>query len=422
MTFKKAAILAGALIFLSCGVALAEREAAAAKFNNEAVGEAIVKISLSAPGYRWSAGPWSPPLEIRLDGKKVSSLVPFRGDEQADYDFIFGPVEPGRHTVSLVDPAKTTRELNVAPISIKMLAPVDSSYDSLSHSPILLGRPENENSDVPLIFWYAEKSLPDGKLIDYTVVWSNEDGGTPTAQLLAKYGRTVDIESIYTMKLDKSGAVVSEIIQGADHVVRSFAGRKIGNHPVLRTCTTNNMVDDTGDSPFIFTYLPLQFDTEGTRERMMDRLPWINRIAYEELEKEKKLSRIVPDFGMGRVDDLRRYALVDLDTESFGSAIEVALKIRGKDKWYAADQGIAPMRLNRPGKARVGIWLPDGVGPADIESLRLTAAGKPGDRVTFLSAGPVTFLDKEFRPIQMTFPWKKKQAAPVGGKPIVITF
>ena len=189
---------------------------------------------------------------------------------------------------------------------------------------------------------------------------------------------------------------------------------------MLRTCTTNNMVDDSGESPLMFTYLPVPFDTDGTRERMLDRQPWIYRVTYEELKKEKKFTKIIPDLSMNRIDDLRNYALVDLDTDSFGALIGVSLKLRGKNKWYDADEGIEKLRLNRPGVARVAVRLPAGTAPGDIEALKLAAYGRKNDRVTIKSAGPVTMLDKDFKPAQIAVDWKKKRALTVGGEPLVI--
>lgn len=418
---KKLLFVTFCLIVAFCSVAKAETTLAEKKFDAPAAGEAVAHVRLSTPGYNWAAGPWDPALEVRLDGNFVSSLIPFRGEEDAEYAFMLGNIEAGAHTVSLVDPAATARNVKIGAVETEVIASDDPRYVAISHTPFLYGRPENTNSDVPLLFWYVDTpKAGGGRMIDYSIVWTNEDGGTPAVMLMSKYGRSVDIESVYTMTIDNSGKIVSEVIQGADHVVRQFAGRRIGSHPVLRTCTTNNMVDDSGESPLMFTYLPVPFDTDGTRERMLDRQPWIYRVTYEELKKEKKFAKIIPDLSMNRIDDLRNYALVDLDTDSFGALIGVSLKLRGKNKWYDADEGIEKLRLNRPGVARVAVRLPVGTAPGDIEALKLAASGRKNDRVTIKSVGPVTVLDKDFKPTQIAVDWKKKRALTVGGEPLLI--
>ena len=40
------------------------------------------------------------------------------------------------------------------------------------------------------------------------MIWSNEDGGTNTPALMARWGRTTDIEWIYRVVLDRAGAIV----------------------------------------------------------------------------------------------------------------------------------------------------------------------------------------------------------------------
>jgi len=408
------------LLTIVSAIPATAREIAKKQFTAAAAGEAVLRLRLAAEGYKWSDGPWAPPLKVILDGRMISSLIPFRGSEEAEYSFILGPVAEGKHIVTLVDPAVVKREIKTSGLEPEVILPGDPRYNPIRHSPILLGRPENDNSDIPLIFWYVEKDNANSKTIDYTIVWSNEDGGTRTAALLAIYGRTVDIENVYTVKLDTSGKILSEVIQGAGHKVRPFAGRKIGSHPVLRTCTENNMVDDTGTSQFVFSYLPVKFDTAGVRERMLDLQPWINRIAFEELVKEDKLTRTPPDISMARVGDLRLYALVDVDVEQFGTRLEVGLRLSGSKKWHTADQKMGPLALALQGKHRVGILLPKNTKPEDIDALQLRSSGFPGSSLSIVSVGPITLLDKDFSAVKIDVPWNNKTTLYTDKDPLVI--
>jgi len=52
-------------------------------------------------------------------------------------------------------------------------------------------------SDIPLIV-YCERLSENGVgFLQYTVIFSNEDGGTSTRALMARWGRTTDVEYVY---------------------------------------------------------------------------------------------------------------------------------------------------------------------------------------------------------------------------------
>ena len=69
--------------------------------------------------------------------------------------------------------------------------------------------------------------------IRYTVIFTNEDGGTPTAALMARWGRATDIEWVYQFRL-RDGKVIEKQYQGVEHETKPFTGKRInGNHPLL---------------------------------------------------------------------------------------------------------------------------------------------------------------------------------------------
>ena len=51
------------------------------------------------------------------------------------------------------------------------------------------------------------------------MIFTNEDGGTPTDRLMATWGRTTDIEYIYSVEVDRAGEIVAEDYQGPEHEV-----------------------------------------------------------------------------------------------------------------------------------------------------------------------------------------------------------
>jgi len=131
---------------------------------------------------------------------------------------------------------------------------------------------------------------------------------------MAQYGRTVDIEKRLHHDARQVRRDRFRDNQGDEHEVRAFADVNIGNHPVLRTSTKNNMVDDSGDSPSCSLMCPCP-STRTARASGCWTPTVDQRVAYEELIKEDKLTHVVPDIALNRVDDPRRYALLDVNND-----------------------------------------------------------------------------------------------------------
>ncbi len=96
--------------------------------------------------------------------------------------------------------------------------------------PEIAGRWENARTDVPMLAYHASTPNADGtRTIEYTVIWSNEDGGTNSPALMARWGRTTDIEWIYRVRVDAAGNALAAVYHGAeprdDAVHRREGGR-----------------------------------------------------------------------------------------------------------------------------------------------------------------------------------------------------
>ena len=77
------------------------------------------------------------------------------------------------------------------------------------------------------------------RTIEYTVIWSNEDGGTNSPALMARWGRTTDIEWIYRVRVDAAGNVARRRLpRRPNHEVLPFTGAKENDHPLLQTATS----------------------------------------------------------------------------------------------------------------------------------------------------------------------------------------
>ena len=104
--------------------------------------------------------------------------------------------------------------------------------------------------------WYEIVPTARGRQYRYSVIFSNEDGGTQTDRLMATWGRTTDIEFIYGVEVDGSGQDRRRGIPGPGHEVPAFKGQHEGRHPLLWVSTDNNMVSESGPDSASATRLP----------------------------------------------------------------------------------------------------------------------------------------------------------------------
>jgi hypothetical protein len=193
-------------------------------------------------------------------------------------------------------------------------------------------------------------------LVRYSVIFSNEDGGTSTPALLARWGRTTDIEFVYEIEW-RDGRVAQERIQSPDHRVVPFNGAREGHHPYLLVATLNNMVIDRGLSVAPVRPVPMVVDLSGaTRESVMDREPWSYRVMARELAAE---GRIGAD-----VKDPREYLFVeaklDLTNAAVAAVVESAVgrsdSAAGNETWAVDRNGWVRIAVLAPSSATSLRW------------------------------------------------------------------
>jgi hypothetical protein len=250
---------------------------------------------------------------------------------------------------------------------------------------------------------------PGHSIIEYSVVWSNEDGGTPTPLLMAQWGRTTDIEWVYRVEVNAHGRRVpgSGVFQAADHGTKRFRGTYDGTHPLLETCTSNNNMCDKVDDPMRFALSTRDvLSADQTREHEMDVHPWTYQVMAREMLREHKIESpsrpSTPDVG-----DQRSYLYVAVTHDTVPSAgapgvgLTVEVRLKGKHKTYTSDHDnvIGLGAINRNGPAATTVELPVGTGPSDVESIsvRRVPVGTTDngaslsvtdlDRAFFLSSG-----------------------------------
>jgi hypothetical protein len=369
----------------------ADREVA---FYRGRAGEALLTTSVSAPGVDWSqAGNESAVVSVYVD-KHYATDVVITSAAPVQRQFALGYLRRGHHTLRFhYATSRSPSDQGVARLSalrVRTVTATSPSYAAVRNAPVLYGRNvafygdkfQNNHTDTPLIAWHQvlPAATPGHHVIEYTVVWSNEDGGTSTGQLMAQWGRTTDIEWVYRVEVDARGRRVpgTGVIQAAGHATSPFTGTYDGTHPRIETCTGNNNVCSAVDDPMRFALSTREFLPAGQpREYEMDRHPWTYQVMAREMVREGKLESPA-DPATPQPSDQRDYlyVAVDHDTDPAGSAAGIGLvvdvQLVGDPTTYSSNHGIPQWIVNRNGPAATTVELPPGTTAADIASISVT--------------------------------------------------
>src|SRR5438105_10272622 len=424
---REAAALAVALVAAAPQPA---RDTFAYTFEAAASGEAIAIVHAGCASCAWGEpGREAAALRVTLDGTYSQHLVLARGDGPNEYRVTLGEVSKGAHRLSFErDPALSAKDAGVAEIAAAAVDVLPGSSDDFlarSMAPILYARPNTVGkfTDLPILMWYEELPTGRGRQIRYSVIFTNEDGGTATDRLMATWGRTTDIEFVYGVEIDRSGRLLAEEFQGPGHEVPAFRGRHEGRHPLLWVSTDNNMVSESGPTEIRYAPAPERFDLANvSREAVMDRHPWSYAVASAEMRREGKIADQGP--GHNTIPDPRRFVFIEACGELGRAALAFAVDVRGA--WIVSDRGLPQYRIVRDGCFRAAIPLPPATAARDIRALRARAYSRPpSDGQRAAPAGPVRLtrintvflLDEEFRPGPSLLRWSGDATLAADGPP-----
>ncbi|HEY3128062.1 MAG TPA: hypothetical protein VGL91_01265 [Acidobacteriota bacterium] len=262
-----------------------------------------------------------------------------------------------------------------------------SAGEVLRYAPILVSRnePGISQNDLPLIVYCEVAQKP--KRLAYTWIFSNEDAGTDTEALFARWGRATDIELVYVREWSADG-FVRETIQTYDHKIVPFAGKKEGDHPVIYVATKNNVFDSEGSGPLRFNIPPHAYNSfERTRESVMDEYPWTYRVMAEELVREKKLF------------DPRQFVYVDFKAEvAKGASVYAGLRFQSGEE-TTSDRGNPKNRVSRSAWIRIAIPIPSQADASHIDSVFFACDRPDACKVTAISQ--TELLDASYRPVKI---------------------
>jgi len=223
--------------------------------------------------------------------------------------------------------------------------------------------------------------------------------------LMARWGRTTDVEYIYRAWLDAHGAVTRATIQARDHQEVEFRGHREGPHPVLIPSTDNNMVSDEGSSPVRYQIPPVVMDLSAhSREQIMDEHPMAYRVMAQELKRENKL-RPFGSVDGEKVSDPRNYLYLEARVANRNSGIAALVRLRGDERWRSSHLGRNDYAISRDGWVRTTVELPPGTTAAQIEEIGFECLVSDEEKPEPLSGtcrleqvSKAFLLDGEYRP------------------------
>jgi hypothetical protein len=382
--------------------------------------EALATVTVRCDACAWDTrGREAVTLRLTLDDRYSQHLLVVRSG-RAEYGVMLGALEPGDHVLRLQPDRDLTAAMLgldaaiVEDVAIEQLVESSPNYLPVSLAPIVHARPNTigKFTDVPVFMWYETEPTPRGTRYRYSVIFTNEDGGTPTDRLMATWGRTTDIEYIYSVEVDASGRVLADDLQGPEHKILAFRGAREGRHPLLWVTTDNNMVEDRGTTNIRHAPVPVAFSLKDvSREAVMDANPWLYRLASEELIREGKIVQNAPP-GQGTIPDPRQFVYIEACGEVGDAAL--AFEVGVRDTWVRSDRGVPQYTIVRDGCFRAAVPVNQAIGPADLRGLRVAAyprptrdgiAAGPSPAIRFDRVNKMFMLDERYVPGPSVLEW-----------------
>jgi hypothetical protein len=362
-----------------------------------------MNVTASAPGASWDReGAEAPLCNVSVDGKLNQNMVIFQGEQSWTYKVFLGRFATGQHDLLVErDPrwSAPNAGLHLEKIEFRQLDPRDREYLAVAHAPILQARADTigRYSDLPLLMYYEELPSEKGKILQYTIIFTNEDGGTATDALMARWGRTTDIEYVYRVHLDDSGKVLREVFQAPDHREQDFRGDKEDGHPFILDATLNNVFSDRGHTAVHYRMLPFREELGGaSREKVMDEHPWTYRLSAQEMQKEQKVRAYGVDEG-AKIGDARQYLYLEFLSENNGCGLVAWAKRSGDPRWHSSHKGRLDFSITRGAWARTAIELPPGTSAAEIAEVSIECVDIRDPRNYGSSPRPTASLQQTVR-------------------------
>ncbi len=401
------------------------------RFHRGRAGEVFLNVTVSARGVSWAKRTnESAVVSAYVDGRYATDIV-IMSSARVTRQFALGALRAGRHTLRLHYAAQRSRSragvAKLRDIGFKTVRRGSPAYAAARYAPVLYGRNvpglggrfQNNRTDTPLVAWHQvlPAAKPGHSVIEYSVMWSNEDGGTSTPALMAQWGRTTDIEWVYRVEVNAKGRRVpgTGVFQAPAHGALKFRGAYDATHPLLQTCTSNNNVCDSRELRALQQVKdPMRFalstrkvlPADQPREHEMDIHPWTYRVMAQEMRREHKIeSPSRPS--TPAVGDQRSYLYIAVThhttppASAGGMGLAVDVRLKGRSTTYTSNHDIAFWTINRDGPAATTVELPRGTTARDVVSIsvrRVPLGTDNGATLTVTSIDRAFFLRRSYLP------------------------
>jgi hypothetical protein len=403
-------------------------------FSVAAPGEGVATLTIATVGTDWAtSGSESVVVTYDVDGTVRGQLVLFGGETPTDYRVLLGPLTAGDHVIGLhgekkLSPAPKAPVKITAAANVEAIPAGDPRYDFTRFAPILLGidtqlnsvpgdlgdHPGNARSDTPLVVYASATPGVGLTTYKYVMIWSNEDGGTGIYPdvLIARYGRTTDIEGILEVDVSDTGTLPEARFRPDESgTLQTFTGTlRDGTHPVLRTATANGLIAQDGASTLAFALPPFAFNDAGLqRELGMDLYPVSYAVMAKEMIAEQK-TETPGNAASKTLSDARNYLFIDYDisVSASGQVLRGIATVGGTT--YLSDHALPISGLSprvAGGIGRLAIELPPGTQLGDVQSYGLRGVGTMSGTLnsanafildaSYLPVAPLTYTGPQFQ-------------------------
>lgn len=275
-------------------------------------------------------------LRVVVNGTYNQDVILFYGERWLEYPRLLGYLEEGSYEVVLQFHDLSSPQTRMAEMKEAAVHRVDRNSELglvYRYAPILYGRHlghpvESRYTDTPLVMFYTMETDEKGTILEYQILYSHEDAGTPAPMLMAKWGRLTDIEWTLRVELNPQGEMVKATYQGLHHVTTEYRGvYELGGHPVLQSASAHGMVTDVPTSGYRLLLTPAYRWNPAAepRERVMDAYPFTYQMMAWEFDRHQRLSQLT-SVGEGtepwQVEDIRDYLYVQISKQAGNPALQ----------------------------------------------------------------------------------------------------
>jgi len=399
-------------------------------------GEGVATLTIATEGSDWgTAGAESVVVTYDLDGSAIGTIVLYGGGSPTIYRVLLGALTAGNHFIGLhheksLSPASKASVSVTAAADVEAIPSGDPRYDFTRFAPVLLGidtslnkqppHPSNAVSDVPLIVYAT--AIPGSGLTTYryTMIWSNEDGGTGIAPdvLNARYGRTTDIEGIAEADVSDTGTLLAVRYRPDESgALPTFTGSyQGGTHPILRTSTGNGLIGQDGQSTLHFNIAPVAYDDTGLPRELgmnFDLTSYV--IMAKEMIREGK-TESVGNPNTKKLSDASDYLYVDfnINVDLSGQVLRGVAVVNGITYYSDHNQSfsLALDPRETSGIGQLAIEVPPGTQLADVQQYGMQGIGTMSGTLASLRAFTLDSSYVPSAPITYTGPLNESGTNP----------